>query len=641
MNMRVIRKAIGLLIVDIVIIIGIFILQFRTDSSILKKIGNLQISMAKQENESNSDELQNKLEVSYNGITLHTDDSNSIKIIQKDDPVAKNLKLINYEESELQYTFHFTENVSLVFMLTQNDAESPLTIYADIPKDVTDLYIPFNFANNLNILKQDTNRIVLEGKKQNWSINAAEIAENHLHFTYAENLAHYAIYDETKKFELENLTTLASAQKQEYDNTVSTITANLITSFKSSLNDNSFTEQAVIAYIAAMAQNGNYKSAIDDIPQDYKKSDSRTYLSAPFLNNLANMNTLLDSAIKESNNQIKNAAASGLFDIFTTENLAAKFCIYPDKADVLTILRNAALADLSKATVAQVSGMMRTYVEIAPLNSEYAAILQTAMEDCVQRITAACTFENEVLTISENDTFLSVVQAAEAGISLMRYGLSVNNDTYIKAGRVIVNSYLGESSSFDLRTLTTLYPLLAYDNTFYPHIQLIHGSGKDVMWAWTCANDIKYAKDDEGALVLTITFPLEHTHYVIFKGIPAFEQIFIYDMAFRTDPRFETYNSSGYVYKSDSKTLLLKSRHKSEKEDIRMSYTPVPKATPAPAPKPAETKPVETTTTTTTTTETVVVPEALEGPQTDTTDGPSTGSGTAIPNSGTADTITQ
>ena len=639
--MRVIRKAIGLLIVDIVIIIGIFILQFRTDSSILKKIGNLQISMAKQENESNSDELQNKLEVSYNGITLHTDDSNSIKIIQKDDPVAKNLKLINYEESELQYTFHFTENVSLVFMLTQNDAESPLTIYADIPKDVTDLYIPFNFANNLNILKQDTNRIVLEGKKQNWSINAAEIAENHLHFTYAENLAHYAIYDETKKFELENLTTLASAQKQEYDNTVSTITANLITSFKSSLNDNSFTEQAVIAYIAAMAQNGNYKSAIDDIPQDYKKSDSRTYLSAPFLNNLANMNTLLDSAIKESNNQIKNAAASGLFDIFTTENLAAKFCIYPDKADVLTILRNAALADLSKATVAQVSGMMRTYVEIAPLNSEYAAILQTAMEDCVQRITAACTFENEVLTISENDTFLSVVQAAEAGISLMRYGLSVNNDTYIKAGRVIVNSYLGESSSFDLRTLTTLYPLLAYDNTFYPHIQLIHGSGKDVMWAWTCANDIKYAKDDEGALVLTITFPLEHTHYVIFKGIPAFEQIFIYDMAFRTDPRFETYNSSGYVYKSDSKTLLLKSRHKSEKEDIRMSYTPVPKATPAPAPKPAETKPVETTTTTTTTTETVVVPEALEGPQTDTTDGPSTGSGTAIPNSGTADTITQ
>ena len=506
--MRVIRKAIGLLIIDVVIIIGIFILQFRTDSSILKKIGNLQIAMAKADDEANPDALQNKLEVSYNGITLHSDDQNSIKIIQKGEQVAKDLQLINYEEDSLQYTFHFTEDVDIIVMLSAEQSDAPLTVYADLPKDITDLYMPFSFAYNLKILKEENNRIVLEGKKQNWSINAAEIGNNYLHLTYADNLAHYTVYDETKKFSLDSLVTLASAEKQAYDNTVSTITSNLITSFKSSINDNSFTEQAVVAYISAMAQNGNYKTAIDDIPQDYKKSDSRTYLSAPFLNNLANMNELLDDAITQSNNAIKAAASSSSFDIFTTQNLAARMCIYPEKADVVTILRNVSLSDLSSATVAQVSGMMRTYVELKILNNEYAASLQPAMESCVERLTAACTFENDVLTISENDTFLSVVQAAEAGISLMRYGISVNNDTYIKAGRVIVNSYLGESSSFDLRTLTTLYPLLAYDNTFYPHIQLIHGSGKDVMWAWTCSGDIKYAKDDEGSLVLTINFPL-------------------------------------------------------------------------------------------------------------------------------------
>ena len=614
MNMRVIRKAIGLLIVDIVIIIGIFILQFRTDSSILKKIGNLQISMAKAEDAANPDALQNKLEVSYNGLTLHTDDQNSIKIIQKDEQVAKNLKLINYEESELQYTFNFTEDVNIVVMLTKDDADSPLTIYADVPKDVTDLYIPFNIGFNLKILKEENNRIVLEGKKQNWSISAAEIAKNYLHFTYADNLAHYAIYDETQKFTFDMLTALASAEKSAFDNTVSTITSNLITSFKASLNDNSFTEQSVVAYIAAMAQNGNYKTAIDDIPSDYKKSDTRTYLSAPFLNSLANMNTKLDEAVKESQAAIKNAAASGTFDIFTTQNLAARMCIYPEKADVVAILRNASLSDLSSANIAQISGIMRTYVELKALNNEYASSLQPAMENCVARLTLACTFENDVLTISDNDTFLSVVQAAEAGISLLRYGIIADNDTYIRAGRVIVNSYLAESSSFDLRTLTTLYPLLAYDNTFYPHIQYIHGSGKDVMWSWTCATDIKYSKDDDGSLILTINFPLEHTHYVILKGIPAFEQIFIYDMAFRTDPRFETYNSSGYVYKSDSKTLLLKSRHKSENEDIRMSYTPVPK--PAPAPKPVETeKSAETETVVVT--EPSAVSEALEEPQPD------------------------
>ncbi len=590
--MRVIRKAIGLLIVDIVIIIGIFILQFRTDSSILKKIGNLQISMAKSETEDNSFALQNKLEVSYNGITLHSDDQNSIKIIQKDEPVAKNIKLISYTEEELQYTFNFSDDISLVVMLAQKEGDSPLTVYADIPKDITDLYIPFNFSYNTKILNQENNKIIIEGKKQNWSVNASEIVENYLHLTYADNLAHYAIYDESKKFTLDDLINLASAEKSAYDQTVNTINTNLINTFKTSLNENNFTEQAVVAYISAMAKNGKYKAAIDDIPQDYKKSDSRTYLSAPFLNSLANMNTKLDSIIKDSNNKIKVAATNGMLDIFTIQNLAARLCIYSDKADVTTILRNAASADASSLTLAQISGILKTYVELLNLNQDYAVILEPVLDKCIQRITEACTFENDVLTISENDTFLSVVQAAETGVSLMRYGMATRNDTYTKAGRVIINSYLGESSSFDLRTLSTIYSLLAYDNTFYPHIQLIHGSGKDVMWAWTCANDIKYATDDEGALVLSIDFPLEHTHYVILKGIPAFEQIFIYDMAFRTDPRFETYNSSGYVYKSDTQTLLLKSRHKSQIEKIRMSYKPVVKAAPAPAPKPVE-KPAE------------------------------------------------
>ena len=589
MNMRVIRKAIGLLIVDIVIIIGIFILQFRTDSSILKKIGNLQISMARTETEDSSFALQNKLEVSYNGITLHSDDQNSIKIIQKDEPVAKNIRLISYTEEALQYTFNFTDDVNIVVMLAQNEVDSPLTVYADIPKDITDLYLPFSLAYNMKVLNQENNKIILEGKKQNWSVNAAEIAENYLHFTYADNLAHYAIYDESKKFTLDDLTNLASAEKSAYDQTVNTINTNLINTFKTSLNENNFTEQAVVAYISAMAKNGKYKTAIDDIPQDYKKSDTRTYLSAPFLNSLANMNTKLDSIIKDSNNKIKVAASSGMLDIFTIPNLAARLCIYSDKADVAAVLRNAASADVHSLSLAQISGIMRTYVELLNLNSDYAVILEPVLEKCIERITEACTFENDVLTISENDTFLSVVQAAETGISLMRYGQAVGNDTYTKAGRVIVNSYLGESSSFDLRTLSTIYPLLAYDNTFYPHIQIIHGSGKDVMWAWTCSDSIKYAKDDEGALVLSIDFPLEYTHYVILKGIPAFEQIFIYDMAFRTDPRFETYNSSGYVYKSDSQTLLLKSRHKSQIEKIRMSYKPVVKAAPAPAPKPVET----------------------------------------------------
>ena len=46
----------------------------------------------------------------------------------------------------------------------------------------------------------------------------------------------------------------------------------------------------------------------------------------------------------------------------------------------------------------------------------------------------------------------------------------------------------------------------------------------------------------------------------------------IYGMKFRTDPRFESYNSSGYVYNARTKTLFLKYRHKAETEIIKLIY---------------------------------------------------------------------
>ena len=185
----------------------------------------------------------------------------------------------------------------------------------------------------------------------------------------------------------------------------------------------------------------------------------------------------------------------------------------------------------------------------------------------------SCAFEGENLTISENGAFLSVSDAVETGIALLRYGILTENNTLKMAGRALVNSYISDSSSFDLRTLASIYPILAYDNKNYPHFEKIFTDNGTTAWAWTCASNITFKSDTSSSSIITIDFPETWTHYVIIKGIPKFEKIYIYDIQFRTDPRFETYNSSGYVYRQNSQTLLLKSRHKSEKENIRLVYT--------------------------------------------------------------------
>ena len=87
---------------------------------------------------------------------------------------------------------------------------------------------------------------------------------------------------------------------------------------------------------------------------------------------------------------------------------------------------------------------------------------------------------------------------------------------------------------------------------------------------------------------------------MILNNVEPFKNIEIYGMKFRTDPRFETYNSSGYVYNARTKTLFLKYRQKSEIEVVRLIYKEEPKEeVPVEEPESSETnKTTETTNTT-------------------------------------------
>jgi hypothetical protein len=125
--------------------------------------------------------------------------------------------------------------------------------------------------------------------------------------------------------------------------------------------------------------------------------------------------------------------------------------------------------------------------------------------------------------------------------------------------------------SLSLQTLANLYPVLVEENTFYPHTKILGYYGTKPVWAWTCARDISYRIMGEDIVNINIDFPQNYTHYVIFKGVPTFHaRIEIQQLMFRTDPSFEIYNSSGYVYHSEDETFFLKSRHKSQNELIRL-----------------------------------------------------------------------
>ncbi|MCR4578872.1 MAG: hypothetical protein K5681_00850 [Treponema sp.] len=571
MSIRIFKKALGLLIVDIVIIIGIFVLQFRTDSSIIKKIGGLQITLAQTENGTET-VLKNSLRISYNGLNLYCDENNPL-VLKNINNEKTNLVLTDWSsESPLSYKFAFTNDVNLLISLSSDDNNASFTLMSILPEDALELSIPYNFSSNTKVTSENSEHLIVSGKKDSWEILASKIENNRLAISNQLSAISYSVYTETKKFTFEALADLPIANELIFQKNIETFKTNLISAYKANSLESNISEQVAISYIATMAERGQYNDAVESIPQSLRKGKQRTFLSAPYFGSLEEMNVQLESSIKDYERRISDSSNTGNLDIFTVNNIASYICIHSSPSTARRLLQKAAAQSMEEASIAQVTGLMQVYVNLLELNPDYAELLKPAMDDCIERITSACAFENNVLTISENDTFLSVIQAVETGIAILRYGNVSDNTILQKAGYVMVNSYLTESASFDLRTLANLLPIIAYNNTYIPHFDIIRSPDLKPILAWTCAKDINYTKEIDGSLSLSIDFSEGDTHYMICRGLPQFTKIYIYDMLYRTDPRFETYNSSGYVYKNGTNTLLLKSRHKAKTEVIRFEF---------------------------------------------------------------------
>lgn len=573
---RTIKKALLFFVVDILIIIGIFVLQFSNDSIITEKNGNLQITLSETKDNNNNTILRNKFNLIYNGVTLSCDDTKPAQIRRKgheaDD--LESVALINWQKmADTDYMFQFTEDVTLHVNITDTSEKGTISFLVELPggpDGIEEFYMPYALAANNEINSESSSRIVMGNKKSMWEFTAYSLANQMVRFTRGKPLASFAYFEQTVEFKFASLA--GSQLVDSYNDVVGSFRDNIISSYKANTADALANEEAVVAYVAEQASRGNYKAAVEEVPQTFKRGTNRTYLSAPFFNNLTEMNATLDEEIAEKDAIIRKAVGNYSLSLFTIRNIANYMYLYSNSGTIKRITEHAGEAEIGNASLAEAAGILRTYVEMMPLSKAYASHMEGSLNACVEKIEKSCKMEGNNLTLSENGTFLSVVQAVEIGDALLRYGQFIGDQSLIAGGKAIIASYMAESGSFDIRTLSDLYPVIVNDNTFYPHFVKLYTSGDDVVWAWTSASKVEYEKGEGRSVTYSFDFPLEHTHYIILRGVDPFRSIYIYDMAFRTDPRFESYNSSGYVYDEKTKALLLKSRHKSETETVRLQF---------------------------------------------------------------------
>lgn len=587
--MHSLKKLIGLVALYTIIIVGIFVIQFSSDSVIRKNFRGIRVTLAQSENENGKKDLKNNFQVSYSGVLFLADENSPVTYLQEGTTHAT--KLISFEEKgDSACTLSFENNIKLSFSLNGDEQNPIFSINAEMPENVESLNLNYTLNSGYFINEKKTKSIILSGKKSNselYSLAAPALTETVLTLQNGMNSAHYTVVVEKNGYSLDDIETLAMASKDMYTATLKAFGTALVTEFiSSSESDASFAsslnEQTVVSFLSEMAYEGRYNEGINTVPTQFVNSNRRTFLSSPFLGGMAAQMPTLTMQVQNFNNMIARAVQEQMLDIFTVQNIAPYMYTQGNRGYVAQLVRMPASLTELNLTVENAAGIIRSYIYFKEQGSSMAGPLEPVLELCAAKIAESAAFEGEKLLLKDEGGTLSSYTMAMAGDALISYGQQFEESKLEHLGYLIVNSCAGEADSLDLRTLGELYPILMHTNKYYPHFELLRTMEARNIWAYTVSPDIGYARDENLTISLDIDFPVGLSHFVFISGLTPFQRIQIYNMDFRTDARFETYNSSGYIYRTDAQTLLLKSRHRDRHEIVRLFYRSV-----APAVEPA------------------------------------------------------
>ncbi|HZK19963.1 MAG TPA: hypothetical protein VFC68_04485 [Treponemataceae bacterium] len=566
-----IRTFLGLVFLYSIIILGIFAFQFRNETSITNVFGNVKLRLATTRNNEDEPALKNNFQVSTAGITLFCNDSHPVKLTLTDGTVV-DLKVRDWKKmSDTRFTIEFTEHTNLHFTTFDTKA-AVFSVSAELPKNARRMTIPYKSVGAYTVTDYKTTQALFNSHSSKYVLNAQNIATQTFSLTASNNLASYGEYVESKTFNFNTIVDYELAKSTKLDTSITTIKSQIIAHYP--VQKNSITSETTIAaWVAEKAARGNYSQGIKEVPSWFTDGSNRTYITTPYFNSLKEMNKTLNMMLENISFSMINSLSKQTLEIFEIHNFSDLLKTKSD-ASCKTVLGIPSKVENFSPTISQATGILHVYNEIRDTKPSAAAQLESVLNLCVKKIEAACVANDQTVTIIENKEPVKTLLAVKTGYELKRFGIATSQNTLVAAGTLIINSALVKNQILDMRTLGELYKILcSKTNNLYPHMQILSNNNTSPVWAWTCAQKLTYSEDtNTDTITINCTFPQGESHYVIINGIKPFTEIEIYGIAFRSDPRFEWYNSSGYAYDEKTNTLFLKYRQKSATETVTLLY---------------------------------------------------------------------
>ncbi len=573
MTKHLFRKFFGLTVLYIIIIFGIFAIQFRKEMSIFQNFQSLNLRLSANESEV-ADEpttLSNNFRVSGNGLVILASDSNPI-ILQEENGNEVPLVLENWQEdSENSFTLLFSEDVSLSF----HADEAGFALTTQIPNDSDTLVIPYETESAYNITDILKNKIIIKSKDKAFSLLAGNVTTNTISFSAMSNtIAQISPYEETQAFAFSAIVGIEQASTNALNDAINQAKAHIVRLFESGQADTA-NEKFVAAYVAELALQGRYTDAIANVPDSFKNGNNRTYFTAPYFNTLVAMNQTLLQQNENISFSMQYSLERSILDVYELDTFPS-FLLQQKTTDIEPILALPAQMENFAPSAQQAAGILDVYVTLAKYLPSLAALLSPVLDTCIDVLQSATTLNGTLLNITSDEGMIDKMFAVKAGSVLQKYGNIASRLEVTAGGTMLVVSALQNISTLTSGILGYMYPYIINDNPYYPHADVLGYNNGTPIWIWNIIPVKDYTVDSLGTITMHFDFPVTEIYHSIITGIEPFEDIEIYGLNYATDARFETYNAPGYVYQDENKTLLLRYRQRSEIEEMKLVYATTP-----------------------------------------------------------------
>ena len=587
------------------IIFGIFILQFTKGQTFSVGFGAMTVTGREERKESGTAVPLLPLHIVSNGLDIYISEQNPVYAADTENKMIP-LQVLAYQRQAANGLFavECSDGVVLSFFSDGRGEVETLKIEASFPANITKVVVPWRITQNAGIERTDNRIFVRSGKRQysfigSFGFNTEEAAAQsdipHLVLSKTQPAAYYKTYLPLEELDINTIPSMAQASAEAYAAALHTFAAAVINTESQALSAKKITEAGLIAYLAEMGQQGNFAEGLEKAPSQTLARAQRSYISNPFYGNIQGTHTGLaadDAKKRELYAALITAQNNKLFE---QEALIPFLADRGSQRLVDGLFQFIEKLDVKSLNARQAAGLLSIWLDCTHYYPNKKPLFEELLPLCEEKITESLLLIDEGLYISNDETYIDTVVGFASAQILLRYG-SVQSAVWESVGRMLITSllrYAGDAAGLPVGFNVTgskttqlgliaddssvldagaLYPLVMPHNSWYPHAQSLALQAEPGIWAWTCAQDIEVLENTAKTLSLRVRFPEGQSHYLTLHGIRPFYRIELYGIPFRSDARFEMYNSSGYAYNANSKILYLKMRHKSEYETIRLSF---------------------------------------------------------------------